>query len=104
MTRILQRFDIRTIDGSPVVNFPDWVKTLSKEEQTRFEEARTRQHRHRQEVIDRGDMIITENGYEWRDPAAAEKNKPSDEIWLEYWDRWLKECKIEFNNRWEEIK
>ena len=74
--------------------------TLSTEEQEEFKLADQRQKSYRQKVVDAGAMEIVETGYVWVDQEAAEKNKPTDPVWHNYFNRWLKET----NQTFKEIR
>ena len=105
MTRVWQRFQRSTKDGSPLIELEHWVLTLPEDEKKLFFEAQANQKAYRQQAIDRGDMILSkQGGYIWRDQETASKGKQTDQTWLRYFERWIKECNIEFNIQVEEIE
>lgn len=88
------------------ITFLQWIETLSNEEQEEFRAAKTRQHEHRQKVIDEGRMTMPPGQhqvYEWRDQAAREQGKPNDPVWLKYWERYLRETQTQWVSRDIEI-
>ena len=82
----------------------DWVATLSVEEQEQFCLADQRQVKHRQNAIDRGDMIIdpVTKDYVWKNKNASLRNKPTDDIWIEFWHQYVVECNINFESTFKE--
>ena len=103
MTTVKQSFKYDTIDGRLLIPFAQWITTLSKQEQQEFQAADERQKQHRQVAIDRGDMTIDSSGeYIWKDSATAKSNKPTDLVWLNYFNRWQKECGIVFKTEFQE--
>ena len=82
----------------------DWIATLSADEQEKYQRAETRQFKHRQDAIDRGDMMIDPqtNDYVWKDNETAKKGKKTDRVWLEFWTRYLTECNIKFESDFKE--
>jgi hypothetical protein len=93
-----------TRDGRPFEDFYAWLYRLPKEQQQEYEQARQRQHAHRQDAIDRGDLImLPDQSYVWKDQATMQKGKPQDEIWSKYHDRWAEENAIVSENIIEEI-
>ena len=103
MTACRQSFHYDTIDGRPLISFVEWIYTLSEHEQQEFKMADKRQKQHRQVAIDHGDMIIdSDGGYIWKDSTTSKKNKPSDSVWLNYFNRWQKECGVVFSTQFTE--
>ena len=101
---IRHEFNVTSDSGEPVLPINLWVeKTLSKNEQKKFQVALERQLKYRQEAIDRGDLIVIppskgeiNDHYVWKDADTATKGKPYDEEWLEFWNRYLDANKINF--------
>ena len=105
---VTHTFKYSVPEGKEFIRFEDWIASLSPEEQSEFHAAKTRQEAYRQEAIDRGDLVrdfstvdpkdpTSQPSYVWRDEETAKKNKPSDEIWRNYWDRWIKEVDVQFD-------
>ena len=90
---VLQTVTIVPAEGNDIILFPNWIKSLSKEEQEEFKNAVNRQEIIRQQFIDRGEMLIDREGYVWRAQSSDLVQKPNDPIWDFYWNRWLKETK-----------
>jgi len=98
---IVQKFIWEYPDGIQST-LDDWVLTLSEYEQKRFEEARKNTDIGRQQAIDEGRLILTDDGqYTWKDQEAFAQHKYQDPIWEEYFNRWLTETGI--TCRWEMI-
>jgi hypothetical protein len=100
---IKHSFNYSTSDGRPFILLWDWVKTLSAEEQAEYYAAEKRQHKHRQDKIDDGSLIIKINiadgfynpdSYVWRDDEAEAIGKPNDPTWEAYNNRYIIENKI----------
>jgi len=101
---VKQEFRYSTVDNSgPPLIINEWVDTLTAEEQKKFKQAELRQRRYRQDAIDRGDMVLLPgeftcaediDSYVWKDEETAKHGKNWDPEWLEFWDRYLVECKI----------
>jgi len=88
---------------TPII-FTDWIKTLPSEQQLEFLQSRDRQHAFRSEAIADGRMIIDDEGtYVWKDKESRVKNKPYDDTWLRYWERYIKETNTIFEVVDEEI-
>ena len=76
-------------------NIEFWAKSLGDVDYNNFIEAQKRQLSYRQDAIDAGRMIIDENSnYKWINREEFKINKPYDNVWLEYYNRWIKECNI----------
>lgn len=79
------------------ITLENWVKTLSQEEQDRFFKARENNYAARQVAIDQGRMTITkDNNYVWANEQEYHKNKEHDPVFVDYFNRYLKENNIEF--------
>ena len=92
---IRQVMQNRTTDGRPYVPLFVWVRQLPWPEQQEFRLAETRQRDLRQQAIQRGDMCIDPmQNYVWRDQETYLQDKPTDPVWLTYYQRWRSECAI----------
>jgi len=84
-----------TRDGRPFVGFEQWLGSLPQDQQAEYRAAVARQHQHRQEAIDRGDLIkLEDQSYVWRDEETMTRGKPQDPVWAAYHDRWAEENAI----------
>jgi hypothetical protein len=93
---ILSKFIYTWPQGTTPIKFNAWIQTLPKEEQDEFRLADIRQLEFRKQVVDQGNMQVTNDGYIWKDQIALDTNKPTDPIWQIYWNRWLDETGVEF--------
>ena len=93
---ILSKFVYTWPDGTNPILFHDWINTLSKEEQDEFRLSDVRQKEFRKQVVDQGNMQITDDGYIWKDKDALNTGKPTDPTWQIYWTRWIHETGVQF--------
>ena len=100
---ILSKFIYTWPDGTIPIMFYDWINTLSKEEQDEFRQADVRQKEFRKQVVDQGNLEVTNDGYVWKDKDALTTNKPTDTIWQMYWNRWINETGVQFTIEQKEI-
>ena len=96
---VTQTFKYIWPEGTTPIWHHDWIKTLTQAEQDEFAQALARQVAFRQKAIDDGslDAVGIDGGYVWKDDDAFKTNKPNDQIWLVYWDRWIKETGVQFS-------
>lgn len=89
-------FIVVSNNDAEIVTLHEWVATLNRYEQELFRQADIRQVKHRQNAIDRGDLVLdsTTNEYVWRDKETANKGKPTDRVWLEFWNRYVDQCNL----------
>jgi hypothetical protein len=101
---VRNEFVISSDSNEKIITWYEWIATLNENEQAKFRRAETRQFKFRQDAIDRGDMIIDPktNDYVWRNKETAKKGKPTDGVWLEFWNRYLTECNIQFESKFKE--
>jgi len=87
-----------TNDTAPVLSLHAWIKTLSNAEQREFQLAETRQFGLRQVAVRQGNLEVdpVNNSYIWKDEHTAQQGKGHDEIWLQFWFRYLEECSVKF--------
>ena len=69
---------------------------MSKEEQDEFRLADIRQKEFRKQVVDQGNLQVTNGGYVWKDKDALNIGKPTDPTWQIYWQRWINETGVQF--------
>jgi len=93
---VLQQFIYTWPDGTTPIMFCDWVTTLSKEEQYEFRLANARQREFRKQVVDQGNLKVTDDGYIWKDTDTLKIGKPTDPTWQIYWTRWINETGVQF--------
>jgi len=92
-------------DGKKWITLHNWIRTLPVDQQDEFYSAEKRQFEYREQKIQEGQLTVDlsvpadrrGSNYIWKDSAAAEKNKPYDPIWLEFFDRYLSENGITLN-------
>lgn len=84
---ILQTWVVKYPPGVTPVLFADWLGTLPLEEQQRYHTARCRADVKRQKAIDEGRMIITTNGYVWKDELSLLTGKEQDDECMSFYDR-----------------
>ena len=103
--RYLESFIYTYQDGTPA-NQNDWIKTLPIEEQLEFAAADKRQKQFRQDVVDDSRLVVDARlgQYIWKDKDAFHVNKPTDPVWLIYWDRWVEEENIIFTQTYTEVE
>ena len=87
------------------VSIEEWVSTLSDTEQQEYAEARIRQTLFREQAIAEGIMKfdLGSDSYIWPDEQAITINKPTDQIWREYFERYLTETNTGFHRGTEKI-
>ena len=93
---ILAKFVYTWPDGTTPIMFHDWINTLSKEEKDEFRLSDVRQKEFRKQVVDQGNLKVTDDGYIWKDKDALNTGKPTDPIWQIYWARWIHETGVQF--------
>jgi hypothetical protein len=101
---IRNEFVVLSTNNKKVITWHEWIATLPEDEQAKFRRAESRQVKHRQNAIDRGDMIIdpVTKDYVWRDSETAKKGKLTDGVWLDFWHRYVAECNIQFESVFKE--
>jgi hypothetical protein len=92
----LSKFIYTWPEGTTPITFEAWIETLSKEEQDEFRLADIRQKEFRKMVVDQGNLVVTNDGYVWKDKDAEKVNKPHDPTWDLYWGRWITETGVVF--------
>jgi len=97
-------FIVVSNNNTEIISLQEWVATLNGYEQELFRQADMRQVKHRQNAIDKGDMIIDSvtKDYVWRDIETAKKGKPTDRVWLEFWNRYVDECNLVTGTKFKE--
>ena len=96
---VIQKFVYEWPEGKTHIDLQEWVKTLPQNEQDEFFEAEKRQHKYRNDVLADGSMLsIDSEGYIWKDADARKKEKPKDEIWVIYFERYISENNIVFKD------
>lgn len=87
------------------ISIEEWIATLSDREQHEYAAARIRQTSFRDQAIADGLMKfdLNSDSYVWRDKQAILINKSTDNIWLVYFERYLKETNTGFQRGTEEI-
>ena len=93
---IIDEFKFITPPGKKFIRIDVWIKTLSVAEQEEFCQAKQRQVSYRQEKINEGNLIVSNDRYIWKDQEAATINKTNDKIWQYYFERYLAETGIKF--------
>jgi len=73
--------------------FSDWLSSLTEEERMQYESADNRQKALRKRVEDSGDLIV-DGWYIWKDHKAAATNKPNDEEWIQFFQRFVREHRM----------
>ena len=84
----------------------DWINTLTVEEQLEYYAANKRQKQFRQDAVDEGRLVFddTLRQYIWKDKDAYHVNKPSDPVWMKYFERWIEEENIIFTMTYTEVE
>jgi hypothetical protein len=101
---VKQEFLYHTSDGSPAVPLHVWVSALPPDQKQEFIAARQRQLAIRQQYIESGDLVVysdilsREVQYVWKDDVTAQRGKPFDLVWQNYFNRYLEENNIKFEN------
>ena len=93
---VRQRFVYEWPDGVTPIKFDQWISNLPDQEKKEFFEAKQRQISHRTNAITNGQMIIDHGTYVWKDQNTANLNKPTDDIWYQYFKRYLDETNTIF--------
>lgn len=88
---VKQKFQWSWPHGVTPVHFEQWIETLPEVEKQECLAGISNQLKFRQEAIDRGDMILGDSEYIWKDEETASKGKGIDEVWERYWRRWQAE-------------
>lgn len=101
---IKQKFITTYLPGATYMSFGEWLTTQSKDEQSRYHQARARMDAYRQEAIDNGRMTIDlYNNYIWRDEQSRQQGKQQDDECLNFYDRYNKDVGMIVTWVWEEI-
>ena len=100
---ILSKFIYTWPDGTIPIMFVDWVNTLSKQEQDEFQLADIRQKEFRKQVVDQGNLKVTNDGYVWKDKDTLNTGKPTDPTWQMYWNQWIDKTGVQFTIEQTEI-
>ena len=93
---ILSKFVYTWPPGTAPIQFHDWIRTLSTEQQDEFRQADIRQKEFRKQVVDQGNLQVTNDGYVWKDKDSLNTGKPTDPTWQIYWIRWIHETGVQF--------
>ena len=93
---ILSKFVYTWPAGAKQIQLYPWIETLTQEEQDEFRQADIRQKEFRKQVVDQGNMQITNDGYVWKDKNSLNTGKPADPTWMIYWNRWIHETGVQF--------
>ena len=99
---VVQKFHYTWPPGVKQITFGNWINELPEPDKTECLTGAACQNKMRQEAIDRGDMIITDNGYIWKDAEAAKRGKGINDVWEKYWLRWQSETGVIFSVTFEE--
>ena len=91
---ILQTWIVERLPGFEPILFSDWLSKLPAEEQQRYHAARVRADALRQRAIDEGRMVITEDGYVWKDQSAFSIGKENDDECIDFYTRYNAETGI----------
>jgi hypothetical protein len=102
---IVEEHHYTVADGRKWISLHNWIRTLPVDQRNNFYSAEKRQFEYRTQKIQEGQLTVNRNtvgetrgsDYVWQDSEAAEKNKPYDPIWLEFFDRYLSENGITLN-------
>lgn len=93
---ILSKFVYIWPPGAAQIQFYPWIATLTQAEQDEFRQADIRQKEFRKQVVDQGNLQVTNDGYVWKDENSLNISKPTDPTWIIYWDRWINETGVQF--------
>jgi hypothetical protein len=91
---ILQTWIVERLPGFEPILFSDWLSKLPAEEQQRYHAARVQADALRQQAIDEGRMVITEDGYVWKDQSAFSIGKENDDECMDFYARYNAETGI----------
>jgi hypothetical protein len=100
---ILSKFVYIWPDGTTPIDLYQWLTTLPTEKQDEFRQADIRQKEFRKQVVDQGNMQITNDGYVWKDKDALNTGKPNDPTWQMYWNQWIDKTGVQFTIEQTEI-
>jgi hypothetical protein len=84
---ILQTWVVEQLPGFEPTTFESWLLKLPTEEQERYRAARSRADALRQKAIDEERMIITEDGYVWKDQSSVRIGKENDDECMNFYTR-----------------
>lgn len=103
--RYIESF-LSTYQDGTLARIEDWLKTLTIEEQLEYAVADKRQKQFRQDAVNDGRLVFDDiaRTYTWSDKESFHVNKPTDPVWLIYWDRWIEEKKIIFTQTYTEVE
>ena len=103
---IRQEFVFTPPEGTEFIDINTWARDLPSDQLQEWLAAVDRQLAIRQKVIDQAELKVdTSNpnlldSYIWQEDAIKDKPayeyKPTDPVWLKYWDRYLQETGIKF--------
>jgi hypothetical protein len=103
---VKQEFIYTTENGDPPIPIDDWIATLPDEEQQEYRRAAERQQAFRRTIIEDNKLKVTReqnsnyDSYIWDENHVQDKEvheyKKYDEVWLEYWKRYLRETGTTF--------
>ena len=94
---VIQKFIYTWPEGTTPIHLAPWVATLTQAEQDEFIQAQERQKAFRQKLIDEELLELVDEGYQWKDKTTLDIGKPTDPIWLIYWNRWIRETGVIFS-------
>ena len=103
---VRQEFVFTPPEGTEFIDINTWARDLPSDQLQEWLAAVDRQLAIRQKVIDQAELKVdTSNpnlldSYIWQEDAIKDKPageyKPTDPVWLKYWDRYLQETGIKF--------
>lgn len=96
MSRVKHSFKYTWPDGVLPIYLHEWVETLPESQKKEFYDAQKRQLAFRESKVQDGALEVKNNEYVWRNESAAEVNKPYDETWRLYFERYLQETQTRF--------
>jgi len=91
---ILQTWTVERLPGFAPVTFDEWLSKLPAKEQERYHAARLRADALRQKAIDEGRMIITDDGYVWKNQSSFGIGKENDDECMNFYTRFNAETGI----------
>lgn len=97
MTTVIQKVYWTWPEGTTEISFEDWIEALPENEKQECLAAIESQRALRQAAVDRGDLILADEGDVWKDAATSEQGKEVDDVWYEYWTRWQNEVGVVFS-------
>ena len=86
---ILSKFVYTWPDGTTPIMFVDWADIRQKE--------------FRKQVVDQGNLKVTNDGYVWKDKDTLNTGKPTDPTWQMYWNQWIDKTGVQFTIEQTEI-